>query len=624
MSSNTVSNELPNGQVKTIDISNQDKNATTMHSSSTQTKQDPIDKSLTSQEKNNPDQNHDKTLNSQSENPDQTSQKDQSDKTPSSPSKEELQPSNTDSSNSFDVDGSKSGRNNLGHSKKQGSREFHSSWKSRNSVQQTKQPKNKRKDDIKPEPLQDLNSWPSLEQARSTETVSKKANESITPKSPKAAPFQSGEEKQDEAEIQSTKKKGINWIPFKEALAPVSVSSSGSISPPSTAPNSSQSSGNPREGRSGSNPANRGPRGNRRRSDKDNSDEFYQRQPREGQQSQGGNSQGGRNWRGQYRNSGNRGYSNRQFNSGPQNFLVYTLEGEQLRDAILYQIEYYYSVENLVRDVWLRQQWDEEGWLPLSFIASFPRVRALTTDLSALSEALKLSTILEYKDDKIRKLEDWKNWVLPKTGATVDSPITSPKSNEQNIPVSNSVTSDSNSSNIITSTSSTESSENSPQSTSNASQNQPTTRTYASLASADTSAKQKLTNNKPQRKQEAPKKAATAPPSSQTNSASQSQRQKSEQLKSENKVEQKSELKKSDSATSTPSETKKENTTESKPTTEEGEWQTVEAKKRRSMQKVPSGRGSKDLPKKSEETNGVGDENHIVSPNTVKKEKTTQ
>lgn len=145
MSSNTVSNELPNGQVKTIDISNQDKNATTMHASSTQTKQDPIDKSLTSQEKNNQDQNHDNTLNTQSENPDQTSQKDQSDKTPSSPSKEELQPSNTDSSNSFDADGSKSGRNYLGHSKKQGSREFHSSWKSRNSVQQTKQPKNKRK-----------------------------------------------------------------------------------------------------------------------------------------------------------------------------------------------------------------------------------------------------------------------------------------------------------------------------------------------------------------------------------------------------------------------------------------------------------------------------------------------
>lgn len=157
--------------------------------------------------------------------------------------------------------------------------------------------------------------------------------------------------------------------------------------------------------------------------------------------------------------------------------------------------EYYYTVENLVRDVWLRQQWDEEGWLPLSVVASFPRIRALTTDLSALSEALKLSTILEYKDDKIRKLEDWKIWLLPKTGVTVDSPITSPKSNEQNITVSNSIIADSNSSNIITSSSSTESFENSQQSTSNASQNQPTTRTYASLASADTS-KQKQASNK--------------------------------------------------------------------------------------------------------------------------------
>ncbi|MQM15569.1 hypothetical protein Taro_048517 [Colocasia esculenta] len=46
----------------------------------------------------------------------------------------------------------------------------------------------------------------------------------------------------------------------------------------------------------------------------------------------------------------------------------------QLRTTLLKQIDYYFSPENLCKDVYLRQNMDEEGWVSISLIAGFNRV----------------------------------------------------------------------------------------------------------------------------------------------------------------------------------------------------------------------------------------------------------
>ena len=48
--------------------------------------------------------------------------------------------------------------------------------------------------------------------------------------------------------------------------------------------------------------------------------------------------------------------------------------------------EYYFSDENLQKDFFLRNQMDEEGFVPISVIANFNRLQALTQDTDLIKE----------------------------------------------------------------------------------------------------------------------------------------------------------------------------------------------------------------------------------------------
>lgn len=50
--------------------------------------------------------------------------------------------------------------------------------------------------------------------------------------------------------------------------------------------------------------------------------------------------------------------------------------------------EYYFSLHNLERDFFLRRKMDAQGFLPISLIASFHRVQALTMDINIIMEVL--------------------------------------------------------------------------------------------------------------------------------------------------------------------------------------------------------------------------------------------
>jgi len=98
--------------------------------------------------------------------------------------------------------------------------------------------------------------------------------------------------------------------------------------------------------------------------------------------------------------------------------------GEGMKEAVLKQAEYYFSVDNLCKDIYLRAKMDSEGYVPLGLVASFNKIRFLVRDRSALVEALRTSSIIEFSSEKqgLRRRNDWAQWLLSADG-TGDSNV---------------------------------------------------------------------------------------------------------------------------------------------------------------------------------------------------------
>ncbi|KAG0045286.1 La ribonucleoprotein domain member 1B [Gryganskiella cystojenkinii] len=95
------------------------------------------------------------------------------------------------------------------------------------------------------------------------------------------------------------------------------------------------------------------------------------------------------------------------------------VDTEALKPFILQQMEYYFSVENLCKDVFMRTQMDTEGYVPLSLVANFNRVKSLTTDHALIKETIKSSKEIELKGDNIRKKGDWATWIFRKDDGSI-------------------------------------------------------------------------------------------------------------------------------------------------------------------------------------------------------------
>lgn len=107
-----------------------------------------------------------------------------------------------------------------------------------------------------------------------------------------------------------------------------------------------------------------------------------------------------------------------------------------LKTNIKSQIEYYFSEENLQKDVFLRRKMDSEGYLPVTLVASFNRVRSLTNDVTFIVQAVQDSEIVEVKDGKFRPKNNPDSWPL-----TPDQPdpVISPKPEVQIDPTPDSI-----------------------------------------------------------------------------------------------------------------------------------------------------------------------------------------
>ncbi|KAG2143500.1 uncharacterized protein EDB93DRAFT_576344 [Suillus bovinus] len=96
----------------------------------------------------------------------------------------------------------------------------------------------------------------------------------------------------------------------------------------------------------------------------------------------------------------------------PQPALPLPLDPTQ--SCLLVQLEYYLSSQNMAQDFFLRQRMDDQGWIPISLIASFNRVKKLTTEVDLVRDVLNLSSLTEVKGEYVRMAkEQWKQFVLP-------------------------------------------------------------------------------------------------------------------------------------------------------------------------------------------------------------------
>ncbi|KAK9999855.1 hypothetical protein SO802_019458 [Lithocarpus litseifolius] len=90
---------------------------------------------------------------------------------------------------------------------------------------------------------------------------------------------------------------------------------------------------------------------------------------------------------------------------------VVSQETVALRTNIVKQIDYYFSDENLQNDQYLISLMDDQGWVPISIIADFKRVRKMSTDIPFILEALQTSSTVQVQGDKIRKRDNWLKWI---------------------------------------------------------------------------------------------------------------------------------------------------------------------------------------------------------------------
>jgi len=77
-----------------------------------------------------------------------------------------------------------------------------------------------------------------------------------------------------------------------------------------------------------------------------------------------------------------------------------SLNKTELQEAIRNQIEFYFSPNNLPTDSFLLSNMDEDQFVPLTVIANFKKIKALTSDQETIIEALLDSKYLELSTDK--------------------------------------------------------------------------------------------------------------------------------------------------------------------------------------------------------------------------------
>ncbi|PIN09426.1 hypothetical protein CDL12_17987 [Handroanthus impetiginosus] len=84
---------------------------------------------------------------------------------------------------------------------------------------------------------------------------------------------------------------------------------------------------------------------------------------------------------------------------------------EAMKANVVKQIEYYFSDENLQHDYYLISLMDDQGWVPISNIADFKRIKRMNVDIPFILDALQASETIEVQGEKVRRRNVWSNWI---------------------------------------------------------------------------------------------------------------------------------------------------------------------------------------------------------------------
>ncbi|KAM0274398.1 hypothetical protein ACHAQH_007867 [Verticillium albo-atrum] len=120
--------------------------------------------------------------------------------------------------------------------------------------------------------------------------------------------------------------------------------------------------------------------------------------------------------------SGNMGYAWDSYPNMPMTAPVYPPQQAfdyHIKPVLTQQVDFYFSLENLCKDIHLRKNMDSQGFVALSLIHGFQRVFQLCgPNLHLLRAAVAESTTIDYvvgKDglERVRAREHWQKFVLP-------------------------------------------------------------------------------------------------------------------------------------------------------------------------------------------------------------------
>ena len=96
-----------------------------------------------------------------------------------------------------------------------------------------------------------------------------------------------------------------------------------------------------------------------------------------------------------------------------------TMHHPKTVDMVSMQLEYYFSIDNLLKDMYLRQNMDSQGFVFLDIIANFNRVKHLSTDKDLIRFSCMQSEVIEIRvgedgKDRLRRRDGWEQFLLPK------------------------------------------------------------------------------------------------------------------------------------------------------------------------------------------------------------------
>ncbi|CCE86627.1 Piso0_005127 [Millerozyma farinosa CBS 7064] len=76
------------------------------------------------------------------------------------------------------------------------------------------------------------------------------------------------------------------------------------------------------------------------------------------------------------------------------------------QQALTQQVDYYFSLENLIKDIFLRKNMDEQGWVPLNLILNFKRVKIILNGIQNSIENKESNTSNQIILDSIKQCEN--------------------------------------------------------------------------------------------------------------------------------------------------------------------------------------------------------------------------